>query len=406
MMKNKKTKYLLSKTIFLILILVMLIGIISNPSLSLKSATYGLTTWFKILLPSLLPFFIISELLIELGFVDFIGKLLGPLMKPLFNVPGQGAFPLSMSIISGYPVGGKLTSRLREKKMLTREEGNRLICFTSTSGPPFMLGAVAMGMLGSSKLAGLILIPHYLSILIIGLGSSLILGGDKKRFTQNSKSIIEEIKVSYNDFLNTKISIGSLISKAVKESMDTILLIGGLVIFYSVLVEVLFGIQQVDRFISILANIIPLSRELIKGLITGFFEITIGCKSIALSQSSILVKLILINFIIGWSGISIHSQVLSFLNKTDLNSGFYVFSKFIHGILSSIFTYGLYKLRYQDFIIPSFFTETFQYTVLPYYNWAAVFFTSIKLTFMINFYLLLFSMFLTLILRVKKTKFN
>lgn len=405
MIEKKSLKYSLSKTIFLMTIIIVLIGIISNPSLSLNSAAQGVSTWFNILLPSLLPFFIISEILIGLGFVDFIGKLLGPLMKPLFNVSGEGAFPLSMSIISGYPVGAKLTSRLREKKMITKEEGDRLICFSSTSGPPFMLGAVAVGMLNNPSIAPLILLPHYLSILLLGFVLSFFTKGDKKRLNEKDKKIFNEIKVSYNDFLSTKKSIGSLISKSIKESMDTILLIGGLVIFYSVFVEILFSMKFVDNFISLLDHVIPLDKSLIKAMITGIFEITIGCKSIALSSSNLIVKIILINFIIGWSGFSIHSQVISFLNKTDLNSGLYILSKFIHGIFASLFTYVIYLLKYKNYIIPSFFASSFQYTVYPYYNWLSIFINSTKLVLVINLYLLVFSMFLSFLFKAVQ-RFN
>ncbi|WP_333657401.1 nucleoside recognition domain-containing protein, partial [Tissierella praeacuta] len=95
MIKKKKNKKFNMNLIFLLIIIMALTGIIANPKLSLNSAIAGINTWFNIILPSLLPFFIISEILIGLGFVDFIGKLLEPLMKPLFNIPGEGAFPLT-----------------------------------------------------------------------------------------------------------------------------------------------------------------------------------------------------------------------------------------------------------------------------------------------------------------------
>ncbi|HAE92315.1 MAG TPA: sporulation integral membrane protein YlbJ, partial [Tissierella sp.] len=84
MIKKKKNKKFNMNLIFLLIIIMALTGIIANPKLSLNSAIAGINTWFNIILPSLLPFFIISEILIGLGFVDFIGKLLEPLMKPLF----------------------------------------------------------------------------------------------------------------------------------------------------------------------------------------------------------------------------------------------------------------------------------------------------------------------------------
>ena len=58
-------------------------------------------------MPSLLPFFIACELLSSTNIIDYLGIKLRKIMKPIFNVPGEGAFPLIMGIISGYPVRGK-----------------------------------------------------------------------------------------------------------------------------------------------------------------------------------------------------------------------------------------------------------------------------------------------------------
>lgn len=397
--RNKK---FLSKSLFLLVIITALIGIILNPKLTLSSATSGTAVWFNIVLPSLLPFFIISEILIGLGFVDFIGKLLHPLMKPLFNVPGEGAFPLTMSILSGYPVGAKLTSRLREEGLITKYEGDRLICFTSTSGPLFMLGAVSIGMLNDAKLAPLIIIPHYLSVLVLGL----LFSSYKSKYIINTKpkmkNIFEEIQESYIEWLKTKKSIGSLITKSVKESMDTIILIGGLIIFYSVLVEILFSIKIINTLFNTLSSLLPIDTQLVKGLIIGLFEVTIGCKNIATSNVNLISKILILNFTIGWSGLSVHSQALSFINNTDINTKLYILSKFIHGILSVIFGYILYLLKYQGYIQPAFYNTTPYYNQFNFSYWVNLLTSSTKLVLTISIYIFLFSIFISTIFRSLK----
>lgn len=379
-------KKILPNLIFILIILTTLFGIISNPSMSFQSASNGVGTWFNILLPSLLPFFIISEILIELGFVEFIGKLLSPIILPIFNISGEGAFPFLMSLISGYPVGAKLTSRLREKKIITKIQGNRLISFASTSGPSFMLSAVAVGMLKNPSIGYMILAPHYMAAILIGFMFRFHKRNSKEKKIKTN--ISKEIKVSFNDFLYKKKPIGSLISNAVKESMDTIILIGGLVIFYSVLVEILFSIKYVDNGLSFLNLSFSIDKDLLKGLISGLFEITMGCKTIASSNTNILFKLLSINFIIGWSGFSIHSQVFGFLNRTDLNKNLYLLSKFFHGIISMIFTYVIYIFRYHNLTIPSFLNNSTSLHAFVYSNWLNIFFNSIKFAININIFIL------------------
>ncbi|NLK43438.1 MAG: sporulation integral membrane protein YlbJ [Tissierellia bacterium] len=403
--KSEDTKYLL-KLFFLLIIIILLIRVVLNPSLSLKSAKDGILIWLNILLPSLLPFFIISEILIGFGFVDFIGKLLKPLMKPLFNVPGEGAFPLTMSMLSGYPVGAKLTSRLREKNLITKEEGNRLICFSSTSGPLFMLGAVSIGMLGDSSLIPLIIIPHYLSILVLGLFIGSFNAKDKYvKIDNKSGNLWQEIQDTYFSWLKTKKSIGSLITSSVKESMDSILIIGGLVIFYSVLVETLFNINLIQKIIIDFSNFLSMDSQLIKGIIVGFFEMTTGCKNIAEANINIMYKILAINFVIGWSGISVHSQALSFINNTDLNGKLYIISKFFHGLLSSAFGFVLYSYKFRNYIQPAFFNNIQLYSKFHLLNWLSLVLNSIKLVLMLNLYILLLSILIYLFSKKLKEKY-
>lgn len=405
MFKIVKIKKFIPTLSFMMFILIILIGVISDPSLSFKSASNGISTWFNILLPSLLPFFIISEILIELGFVEFIGKLLSPIMIPMFNISGEGAFPFSMSLISGYPVGAKLACRLREKKIITKSEGNRLISFTSTSGPSFMLAAVSVGMLNNPNIGYLILVPHYLAAISLGLIFSFYKRNKREKIYINT-DISKDIKNSYNKMLNTKKPIGSLISKAVKESMDTILLIGGLVIFYSVVVEILFNMKFIDNILSFFEVILSINKDFIKGIVSGVFEITMGCETVASANINIFIKLLGINFIIGWSGLSIHSQVMTFLNKTDLNKGLYLASKFFHGVFSVIFTYIIYIWKYDSLTVPSFLNLSNPYNVFYYTDWLNILISSIKFVIYVNIFILLISLIVYCISNLIKVLFN
>ncbi len=78
------------------------------PQAALQASIRGLNIWWEVVFPSLLPFFIIAELLISIGVVKFIGVILEPLMRPLFRVPGIGGFVWAMGMASGFPAGAKL----------------------------------------------------------------------------------------------------------------------------------------------------------------------------------------------------------------------------------------------------------------------------------------------------------
>src|SRR5690625_938674 len=89
----------------------MTVSLIIFPEDSFNSSLRGLHTWWEVVFPSLLPFFIMAELLIGFGVVQFIGILFQPIMRPIFNVPGVGSFAWIVGMASGYPSGAKITDR-------------------------------------------------------------------------------------------------------------------------------------------------------------------------------------------------------------------------------------------------------------------------------------------------------
>lgn len=134
-----------------------------------EASLRGLTMWWEIVFPSLLPFFIVSEMLIGFGVVKFIGVLLEPLMRPLFRVPGVGGFVWAMGMASGFPAGAKLSARLRQEGQLTQIEAERLASFTNSSNPLFIFGAVAVGFFHNPQLGVILALAHYLGNICVGL---------------------------------------------------------------------------------------------------------------------------------------------------------------------------------------------------------------------------------------------
>ena len=109
---------------------------------NLSATKDGLWLWANSVVPSLLPFFIATELLSYTNVTYFLGKLLNGIMRPIFNVPGEGSFAFIMGIISGYPTGAKILVNFRENQIASREECERLLAFTNNSGPLFIIGTV------------------------------------------------------------------------------------------------------------------------------------------------------------------------------------------------------------------------------------------------------------------------
>lgn len=361
----KLTKYFLPKVIVLLLI----IGIIIFPNDSIEAAANGIHIWVNILMPSLLPFIIGANLIVSLRVVDIIGAIINPITQLVFNISGKSALVFAISAVSGYPVGARLASDLRLKQDISQYEGQRLVSFCSTSGPLFIIGAVAVGMLKDASLGYVMLICHYLGAITVGLLFRRY--GNEKRGRSNI-TIVNNIKY----IINTPEKDGFFISfgNAVISGVNTLLAVGGFVIIFSVVFKILTLFNVIDGISSVvcfLLSFLGITKEVCSAFISGLFEITIGCNNIAnITYIPEAIKASSCSFIIGFSGLSILAQCCSFIAKTDINTNIYIFNKFLHGTFAALYTFLLYPLSKNYLPVSNFssiYNSVYNNNVLNHY---------------------------------------
>lgn len=339
--------------------LFLVLSIVSFPKQAYESSLRGLTIWWDVVFPALLPFFITAELLIGFGVVHFLGILLEPLMRPLFRVPGVGGFVMSMGIASGYPMGAKLTVRLREQGIITRSEGERLVSITSTSGPLFMFGAVAVGFFHDVTLGIIIAAAHYIAAFQVGIVMRFhdVHGKATPPSKQSRRSLFyRALQAMHRARIKDDRNFGILMGEAVMSSVQTLLMIGGFIIIFSVIINIL-NLIGVSTLLSLLFSIIlmlfGISADFSLPLIAGLFEITLGSQMTSATGDSLPLvhKVAIAGAIIAWSGFSVHAQVVSMLAKTDIRYTPYVFARLIHAFLAACWTFILWEPM-QRFITP------------------------------------------------------
>lgn len=351
-------------SVLLLLIgLTLLFGLmLTFPDSSWQAAVRGLAIWWDVLFPSLFPFFVISEMMLGFGIVHFIGMLLDPLMKPLFRIPGSGGFVAAMSLASGYPVSAKLTSKLREQQLITREEGERLVAFTTTSDPIFLIGAVSVGFFHNPQLAGILAVAHYGSSFIVGLlmrfhapkaAPTPAAAGPRAGF-----SLRLAVKAMHEARLRDDRTFGEQLRQAVTSALQLMTVVGGLVVVFSVLLEVLSAsglMTQLYELIRQVLSILHLPPALAEPLVGGGFEVTLGAKASAAVPASVPLafKAAAAAFILSWAGLSVHAQIASILNGTGLRYVPFLLARLIHAVLASLMVLILWPLTGPD-------TEVFQ----------------------------------------------
>lgn len=344
MKKKRKTNFIfisVRKNLLTILFVLFLIGLVLFSKDNLEAAKSGLTLWVVSVVPALLPFFIACELLSYTNIIDYLGKRLGTLMRPVFHVPGEGAFPLLMGIISGYPVGAKIVTNFRKNGICTKEEAERLLTFTNNSGPLFIIGTVGISLFGNTTIGLILFVTHFLSSLTVGF----LFRFWKSQRQSSSSSFVSSVPNSYQKLPPTFHNLGTILQNSIMNSIHTIVMIGGFVMLFSVIISILKHTRILDLFslsISPLLETLHLPSSFANGLLTGIIELTNGVSAIAnIPFKAISVNMIICAFLLGFGGISILLQVFSIISTSDISIKPYLIGKLLQGLFAAFYTYLL-----------------------------------------------------------------
>lgn len=304
---------------------------------NLVAAKEGLLLWANNIVPSLLPFFIATELLSYTNVISKFGKLLNPIMKPLFHVPGIGSYALLMGIISGYPTGAKIVVNLRQNGLCTKEEAERMLAFSNNSGPLFILGTIGITLFGNTLIGMLLLITHILACLSVGLVFRFW-KSKKTSYTISSNSIKKEKELIH--FSN----LGDILGKSIMTSIKTVVSIGGFVVLFSVILSILKSSHIISIFGNILSSFFSLfgihNSLFGSSFLCGILELTNGIMQISqIPYKAISINIILVAFLLGFGGLSVLLQVYSIIAKSDISIKAYFIGKLLHGIFATLYTF-------------------------------------------------------------------
>jgi sporulation integral membrane protein YlbJ len=310
----------------------IILQIILAPNICISYTISGAKLFFNAVFPSLFPFLVVINIIINYDGIDIYSKLLGNILCKPLKLPKECSLALLVSILCGYPLGARYTCDLYEKKIIDLKTCERLLNIASNSSPLFIIGAVGTSMMSSTKIGYILLLSNILSCVIMG-------------FIIPSSNCSYKIKNKSDNFSNTKTTnknIGITLKNSIEDAVKTSLNIGGFIVAFSVIT----GIIKDNVIFHIVLNkvclVIGLSGNFIEGLSLGMLEMTNGCYLISLSNSNLYIKLSVLSFLIAFSGLSIISQVYSYTYKYAVSIKKYITRKFIQGIISSVLTLILY----------------------------------------------------------------
>lgn len=308
--------------IFTLLIFTLIL--LDNPTILIKSVNYSINLFIKNIFPTLFPFFILSELLINYNVTYYISKSLNKPFKFLFNLNGITSNVVILSMISGLPSNAKYTKELLDENLIDEHTASNLIAFTLLPNPMFVIGTIGILFLNNKQIGYLILIILYTTNLIIGI-------------ILKNKNLPEKIKIKKT----TPIKFGLIIKKSIISSINTLLIILGSIIIFVIIGNTILHIFNFNDIVS--------------SVIYSILEITNGLNKICNLDINSYAKLSLIISTLSFTGISVMTQVISILSEYNINYKLIIFYRILAILISNIILLIFFIINKYIVIIKVFF---------------------------------------------------
>ena len=317
-------------TPIIILFLILTACILCRSSLSLTYASLGLELWFHKMIPSLLPFMILSGIMVRLNLTERIAGAVYPVAAPLFRVRKNVVYCMALGFLCGFPMGAKVTADLYERNRITRREAEYLLAFCNNIGPVYFCSFVLpllnrrlvlpylFGMYGIPLLYGIFL-RHTFFRDLAGPGSLL-----KPKISSAYGSLhccsAETDSITADRLLKA-------VNESVRASLQSMILLGGYMILF---------------------NLLNLPFHILLGrkpaILSPLLEITGGLSM--LGGSLPLYSLLALSF----GGMSCIAQTYSCIDGTDLALDGYICHKIILTLLNGVFYLGWFLLSRSSFL--------------------------------------------------------
>ncbi len=310
-----------------ILLLFFVILIVIFPQSATKGAATGLLLWFRTLLPTLLPFMILTDLMLNYQVADLLCKILYPIFGRLFQLSHNGCFAMIVGLLCGYPMGAKVSADLVRSKKITESEGQYLLSLCNLASPVYINGFLLHSCLNVKRNMVYYFLCLYLPIIIISL---------MKRIMNRNRKDIYSIRNLQNETPNhnthNDLSSNYTLQQASTHGLEhcvmcglkSIAMLGGYVILFAVIQELL---NSVTGFLP----------ETLQLLLMGILEMTNGTEAISDSTLSDSMQTIMSLSLTSFGGCSCLFQTKSMLTGTNLSIRKYLVTKLFAALMTALF---------------------------------------------------------------------
>lgn len=294
-----------------IMVLFLFLAMLFLPKTVFSGAADGLLLWFQVVFPTLFPFMLVSGLMLAGGGLNLVSRIFGGLSSRLFATSSNGAFAVIAGFLCGYPMGAKISADLVRTGNITHEEGTYLLSFCNNTSPVFIMNFIVWKTLGRNEL----MMPTLLILMLVPAFLSIIF----RKFYLKGKKRFPDVKAD-ESAAGRKFDM-SVFDSCMMESFESIVKVGGYIIFFSILTALMTEISGGNFMIRV---------------ITPFLEMTNGIVLLKNSISDLTVSYPLILGLTSFGGMCAAAQTECMLGGTFIPFFPYIIQKLAAAVTASL----------------------------------------------------------------------
>ena len=307
-----------------LMILLFLIFLIYKNEV-VTGAAEGLLLWYRFVLPSLLPFMILVNVMIHTDTISLLANLTGPLMKYVPGVSPKGSFAVLSGFLCGYPMGAKVSADLVTGNQISYAEGSYLLSFCNNTSPMFVLSILLLKFIPEKELHLQFFLIIFLTPLLCGqLFRIYYMRESSGTFAAKIFPVKSPLSRRQNDFSKT-------LDACLMDSFYAIVKVGLYMMLFSI-------------FIKLSTALLP-GHSLTKSLFLSSLEITTGLSLLAELEVPAAFRYILLMAETSFGGFCAIFQTSSMIQESGLKILPYIAQKLITAAITSLLTY-LYLCRF------------------------------------------------------------
>ena len=270
----------------------------------------GLRLCYLVIIPVIFPFLIFARLFMKSALFKFIGRVLNKPAGLLFNLSGDYANAFLIGALIGFPSGAKAVREiyLLEPSGRNKNQAERALAFCNNCSISFVVSAAGIAVFNSVRIGFILFFIQMAAAVLTGVITRFI-------FAQKNLPDAPPIRLDADSRRNDSIT------EIISEAVSGILNICGTVLFFYIMINITGDILRAA------------GMSLLSPAVAGIFEVSSGVYSLASLNIDMYRKLLICAAVLGWSGFSVHFQIIYILKDLKLNLRPYFTGKLIHVII-------------------------------------------------------------------------